>query len=80
MLPKLGGPSVNYVVNKVMKERTRKGIGKVNHCTPITNGMEDKMWKDGVLGEDNPEKLVETILFLIGINIRDYIGQGVHHR
>ena len=51
-----------------MKDCTRKGMGKVNHCTPISNQMEDKMWKEGILGEDIPEKLLDTVLFLIGVN------------
>ena len=48
-----------------MKDRTKKGMSKVNHCTPLTNKMEDNMWKAGVLGN---ETLVERVLFLIGIN------------
>ena len=52
-----------YVLDNVMKERTRKGLGRVKHCSPISNNMEDKMWRDGILGEDNPEKLLDTLLF-----------------
>ena len=30
--------------------------------------MENELWVKGVLGEDNLEKLRNTVLFLIGIN------------
>ena len=70
LLPKMGRDFVDfyYILDNVMKERTNKAMGKVKHCSPITNNMEDKMWREGVLGEDNREKLLETVLFLIGIN------------
>ena len=51
-----------------MKNRTHKGMGVVKHSTPISFKMEDQMWKARVLGEDTPDKLVETVLFLIGVN------------
>ena len=54
-----------YVLDNVMKERTRRGLGKVKHCSPISNELENKMWNDGILGEDNPERLVETVVSVI---------------
>ena len=27
------------------------------------------MWKEGILGEDMPEKLRNTVLFLLGLNV-----------
>ena len=35
----------------------------------ITYEMEEKLWKFGILGEENPDQLRNTDLFLIGINV-----------
>ena len=37
------------------------------------------MWEKGVLGEDMPDKLVKTVLFLIGVNFA-LRGGEVHKR
>ena len=70
LLPKLGGPVVDlyYVVDNLMKDRTRMVMDVVKQSTPISSKMENQMWEKGVLGEDNPSKLVEAVLFLTGVN------------
>ena len=45
-----------------------KGTHVVKHSTPISSKMEQQIWDKGVLGEDTPDKLVGTVLFLIGVN------------
>ena len=35
----------------------------------ISYEMENHLWSTGVLGEDSPDKLHNTVLFLIGINV-----------
>ena len=35
----------------------------------ITYEFEKKMWKDGVLGEMDPDTLCNTVLYLLGINL-----------
>ncbi len=35
----------------------------------VTSDVEDKLWKAGVLGDSNPEVLVETVVFLLGIHL-----------
>ena len=69
LLPKQDGEFVDlyYVVDNVMKGRTMKGLGVVKHATPVSCKMENEMWSKGVLGEDEPEKLVKT-MFLLGVN------------
>ena len=57
------------VLNNVMMERTKMNIGVVpKQAEVITFEFEEKLWKLGVLGEDNPTKLRNTVLFLLGIN------------
>ena len=35
----------------------------------ISMEHENKLWEKGVLGEDTPDKLRSTVLFLIGVNV-----------
>jgi len=35
----------------------------------ITKDMEDFMWTTGVLGDRNPEQLVETLLYVPGLHL-----------
>ena len=57
------------VLNNVMMERTKMNIGVVpKQAEVITFEFEEKLWNLGVLGEDTPTKLRNTVLFLLGIN------------
>ena len=52
-----------------MKQRAQMGIGTVKkQAENITYDYEDKLWESKVLGDDTPDKLRRTCLFLIGIN------------
>ena len=53
-----------------MKEHTAANIGVVpKQAELITYEMEKKLWENGVLGEDNPDQLRNTVLFLLGVNM-----------
>ena len=45
---------------------------------PISFDSEDELWRRGLLGTDNPEKLVNTVFWLIGVNFG--IRGGDDHR
>ena len=61
---------VRTVLDNVMKERASRNIGMVRkQAEYIPFDYEDKMWKDGVLGEEFPNQLRDTVLFLLGINL-----------
>ena len=52
-----------------MKELVSLGFVRKNEqAEPITQEEEDLMWRNGVLGEDNPEQLLHTIMFLFGVH------------
>ena len=70
MLPKNGGTfqDLSHVVENLMKERVKMGMGKVIHSTPISPNMEEKMWKDAILGGHTPVQLQETVMYLTGVN------------
>ena len=61
---------VKIVLDNIMQERTKANIGVVKkQAEVITYEFEEKLWAQGVLGEDSPCKLRHTVLFLIGINL-----------
>ena len=58
------------VLDNVMQERTAANIGVVKRQAGIISyEYEDALWTKGVLGEDKPDKLRHTVLFLLGINV-----------
>ena len=60
---------VKTVLDNVMKERTALNIGvKKKQAKFIPHKLEESMWEKGVLGEDCPDRLRDTVLFLIGTN------------
>ena len=57
------------VLDNVMRERTEANVGTVRRQADlITYEYENELWEKGFLGEDEPDKLRNTVLFLIGIN------------
>ena len=53
-----------------MKERAALNVGIVKkQASVITYEMEEHLWQKGFLREDTPEKLWNSVLFLIGINV-----------
>ena len=57
------------VLDNVMQERAKLNIGMVpKQAELISYEFEEKMWGKGILGEDKPETLRNTVLFLLGLN------------
>ena len=50
-----------------MKERTAEGVGGRPERDPILEEHEQVLWEKGILGEDSPDKLRQTVFFLIGV-------------
>ena len=60
---------VKTVLDNVMKERTALNIGvKRKKANVITYEFENKLWESGVLGEVCPDRLRDTVMFLLGVN------------
>ena len=58
---------VKTVLDNVMKERTSLNIGvKKKQAQFIPHQTEQLLWEKGVLGGDTPDRLRDTVLFLIG--------------
>ena len=61
--------SVKTVFDNIMKECARDNIGMIKRqAQVISYEFQSKLWESNVLGEDTPDKLLDTVLFLIGIN------------
>ena len=67
------------VLDNIMKERAQQGIGNVKkQANLISMNFEEELWGKGILGEDSPEKLRNTVLFLLGINCSLRAGDEHH--
>ena len=61
--------TLKTVLDNVMKERAEANIGMtMKQAEVIPYQFENELWNKKVLGEDTPDKLGSTVLFLIGIN------------
>ena len=61
-----------------MKARCASRLGTVGSSKPISFEDETKMWVSGALGEDTPDKLRNTVMFLIGLSCA--LRGGEEHR
>ena len=59
--------SVRNTLDNIMKERTVEGVGGRPERDPILEEHEQVLWEKGILGEDSPDKLRQTVFFLIGV-------------
>lgn len=58
----------NMVDNKMKQLSKASIIHPENQAQPITIEQEEEMWRSGILGDDTPEKLINTLLYLIGVH------------
>ncbi len=70
--------SLFYTLDNIMKERTAKGYGVKQSASVVSKEAENKMWEQGVLGEDMLKQLLDTVLFLIGMNCA--LCRGEEHK
>ena len=61
---------LGIVLDNVMKEHASLHVGTVTkQADLITFDYENKLWDRGILGEDCPDRLRNTVLFLSGIHL-----------
>ena len=70
-------PNLRNVVDNTMKERTAMGLGVRRSSSVISLDSENKMFDEGILGEDNPTKLLETVIYMVGLHLA--LRGGVEH-
>lgn len=48
----------------------QQGIGNTKkQAQVITVEVEERMWSYGILGDDTPEKLLNTLIYCLGLNL-----------
>ena len=57
--------------------RTGKYVEK-KKASIITTEMEERLWESGLLGDHNPKVLLDTLVYLIGLNFA--LRSGEEHR
>ena len=61
---------LHTVLDNIMREHTQANIGVTpRQADVISYKAEEKLWIMGILGEDTPDKLHNTVLFLLGMNV-----------
>ena len=62
--------TLRTVLDNMMQERSAMIIGTViKKADFITHEFEEKLWHKGILGEDSPDRLQNTVLYLLGVNL-----------
>ena len=56
------------VLDNTMKERHATGLGVCQSSKIITLDHENKMFNQGILGESNPQQLLDTMIYMIGMH------------
>jgi len=61
--------SARRALDAKMRELTRRGVGlNRRKAQVITQEMEEELWNHGDLGSDDPQTLLNTLLYLLGIH------------
>ena len=67
------------VLDSVLKQLHKQGVGTVKkRAEGISHELEDHLWKSKVLGDDTPQKLLDTLVFCFGLNLA--LRSGQEHR
>lgn len=66
-------------LDSVLKELHRSGIGTVKKQAEVVScETESRFWEDGILGDDSPQKLLDTLIYVLGLNLA--LRSGKEHR
>ncbi len=61
---------LKFMLDNLMKNHCASRVGsEVCASMPLSYSDEDKIWASGVLGEDSPDKLRDTLMFLLGMHL-----------
>ena len=67
------------VMNSVLKDLHKMGIGTTKKkAQVISNDLEEQLWNEGALGDDSPDKLLNTLVFSFGLHFA--LCSGTEHR
>jgi hypothetical protein len=64
------------ILDSKMKELSSRGLGiERRRAEVISEEQEDIMWSKGILGTDSPQKLLDTLVYLLGLHFALRAGQ-----
>ena len=67
------------VLDSVLKELHAKGIGtSKKRAEVIPDELEEQLWEEGILGDDTPDKLLDTLVYCLGLQFA--LRSGREHR
>ena len=69
--------SLRNVVDNTMKETHSAGMGVRKSSEIISLDNENQMFEKGILGDDSPEKLLKTVIYMLGLHCA--LCGGVEH-
>ncbi len=69
---------VRYTLNNLMKKRCANRVSITKSSVLLTYSDEEKMWANSSLGKDEPTKLRNTVMFLLGLSCA--LRGGQEHR
>ena len=69
--------TLRNVVDNTMKQRTAMGLGLRRSSEIISLSQEDLLFSSGALGDDEPLKLLHTVIYMMGLHLA--LRGGVEH-
>lgn len=61
--------AIQDTLDGLMKERSKQGMGLLQHqADVITVEMENVLWQRHLLGDDNTQTLLHTLVYLLGLH------------
>ena len=69
--------SLRNILDNTMKDRHAKGLGVRQSCDIISLNHENLMFERNALGEENPEQLLRTVIYMLGLHLA--LRGGVEH-
>ncbi len=71
--------NVKYTLDNLMKLRTEQGMSlHTRKAEVLTYDHEEQLWQCRVLGSSNPEQLINTVVFMVGLHC--CLRAGKEHR
>ena len=68
---------LHNVLDNTMKERHMQGLGVRKSSDIISLQSEGRMFNQGILGDENPQQLLNTVIYMIGLHCA--LRGGVEH-
>ncbi len=70
---------LKFTLDNIMKICTKEGLCKpVQQADIIILEQEDILWQSGILGKDKPEQLLNTLIYVLDVNLALRAGKEHH--